>query len=165
MLTCRCRRLFVVPVVEQSSTPSHASAASTVLPTGSVMAKSLADLIASESPIAPPRPAAEVPVNDFDILDRGEYTWAKDVDFVYNNQTTSLKQAKSWSPGRQGLLKVLKSDSTHFMSIIMPKAISLLEKARGKMGDDVDVIRKERREISALQSLLRDAIDEAARLK
>jgi hypothetical protein len=51
------------------------------------------------------------------------------------------------------------------MSIIMPKAISLLEKARGKMGDDVDVIRKERREISALQSLLRDAIDEAARLK
>lgn len=128
------------------------------------MAKSLADLIASESPnVPPPRPVAEQPLDALGTPE--EYTWAKDVSFVYYNQTTTVKDSKKWPPGRQGLLKVLKSDPTHFMSVIMPKAITLLEKARAKTGDDVDVIRKERRQIAELQQILRDATDEAARLK
>lgn len=127
------------------------------------MAKSLADLIASDSPVPAPTPAAEVPMDALGTPE--EYTWAKDVLFVYNNQTTPLKKSKTWTPGQQGLLKVLKQDNTHFMSMIMPKAITLMEKARAKVGDDYDVIRKERREIAGLQQILRDAIDEALRLK
>jgi hypothetical protein len=109
----------------------------------------------------PEPPTVELPAETRAAFDRDSYAWAADVFFVYDRQTATAKQAKSWTPARQGLLKMLKSDPMAYMAQLVPKAMALYEKAKDKNGDADAVILEEKKDINKLKQILAAAIVEA----
>jgi len=94
-------------------------------------------------------------------LTRASYAWALDCDWVWQNLGGKMTRDKAGTPARWALWQYAKKDMDKFIQQIMPKAMTLLEKALDKEGDTDVIIIKERKNIATLKQILSDALIEA----
>lgn len=99
----------------------------------------------------------------FQEVQREGYRWATDCFWVYKRIGAKLTKAEA-GPGRWALWQEAKRDLSNFVGQILPKAMTLLEKARDKAGDTGAVEKVERKEIGKLQEILIAAREEAAEM-
>lgn len=118
----------------------------------------LTDVI-DDAPATPP--AEDAPAFNDGVYSREGYAWAVDAYWVYENLGERMNKTKAKSPGRWALWQFAKKDTDNFVRHVLPKAMSLLEKAREKSGDDGHVIEKEKKAIKALKKLLSAAVAES----
>jgi hypothetical protein len=117
-------------------------------------------LLAQEEFTPEPPSAADTPLAGPDLFSREEYSWARDIFWVYENLGKKVTKVAAGS-SRYVLWQHANRDKHGFITQMMPKAMALMEKARERQGDDITIIQQERREIAELQAVLRDAIKEA----
>lgn len=88
--------------------------------------------------------------------------WAEDVHWVYEHHASKLMKA---SPGmttaRWGILQYAKKNMDQFMAQLVPKAMTVLEKAHAKTGDTDAVVTESKRGIAELKRILVAAIAES----
>lgn len=105
----------------------------------------------------------DVPVTADDVnrqlYAREGYAWALDVFWAYEHMGERVKKDDA-GPGRYALWKFAREDPSKFIGQILPKAMSLLEKARDKEGDDQVVVEAERKGITELRLTLKEALAE-----
>lgn len=94
-------------------------------------------------------------------LERSSYSWAEDVYWVYEHLGDRVNRSTAGNAGRYALWKNAKADVDKFITQMMPRAMSLLEKSLDKEVDDAVIIRREKKNIAELENILADALVEA----
>ena len=93
---------------------------------------------------------------------RVTHRWASDCFWTFEHLGDRMTLAKAGNAGRWGLWQMAKNDPERFLNQILPKAMSILDRAIDKSGDGEDIIVKaERKNIAELQDILRRAVAEA----
>lgn len=106
-------------------------------------------------------PSRENP-GDNAISAREGYAWAADCFWAYDNMGGKMTQAKAGSAGRYYQWKMATKNPEQYVMQVLPRAMTMLEKARDKAGDDANVVvRAEEKQIAELQSILTAAIAES----
>lgn len=95
---------------------------------------------------------------------RESYAWAEDSFWAFENMGNTMTKKKAGSASRLAMHKYAKNNPDQFLGQILPKAMTLLEKARAKEGDTDEIIRAEQKSIAELRKLLKMAVEEAGRL-
>ncbi len=111
-------------------------------------------------------PAVSTPQENESSFDGGTYAregyaWAVDAYWVYEHLGDRLNKEKAGNPGRYALWKYAKKETDKFIGQMLPKAMTLLEKARDNTNDDATIVQKEHKAVGELRSLLRKAVAES----
>lgn len=92
---------------------------------------------------------------------REGHAWAADCYWAYEHLGDRVTRAKAGTAARFAQWKMAAKDPEYFVMQVMPKAMTMLEKARDKAGDEDGVSRAEQKSIAELQRILTAAIAEA----
>jgi hypothetical protein len=88
--------------------------------------------------------------------------WAEDVHWVYEHHAAKLaKSSPGMTTARWGILQYARKNMDAFMAQLVPKAMTVLEKAHDKTGDTDAVVIEEKRGIAELKRILVAAIAES----
>ena len=91
---------------------------------------------------------------------REGYAWALDAFWAYEHLGERLTKQKVGTAARWAMYQYARKESDKFLGTILPRAMQLLEKAREKEGDDQQVVEAERKGLTELRRILKEALAE-----
>lgn len=87
--------------------------------------------------------------------------YAEDVFWALEHADEKITKAKAGSGTRYKLWQLAKSDFETFVTKVLPRACTILDKSKGDNEDELDIQQQEKKELREMRALLKRAIVEA----